>query len=135
MRMPLMRYVSWYLIFAMFLIGIAPKVDAGLTPSELIAMSQTDRNADLEKIRQVLEMKMVGERLKQLGLTQAEVQTRLNSISDQQLHKFALQLDDLRVGGDGGAGVAMIVILLILMLFLMIMMLTSYRGGRGYFRR
>jgi len=58
----------------------------------------------------------------------------LNSISDQQLHKFALQLDDLRVGGDGGAGLA-IVVLLILVLFLMIMMLTSYRGGRAYYRR
>ena len=134
MRMPLMRYVSWYLIFAMFLIGIAPKVDAGLAPSELIAMSQTDRNADLEKIRQVLEMKMVGERLGQLGFTQDEIQTRLNRLDDQQLHKFALQLDDLKVGGDGGAGLA-IVILLILVLFLMIMMFTSYRGGRGYYRR
>jgi hypothetical protein len=134
MRIPLTRYVSWYLIFAMFLIGVAPKVDAGLTPSELIAMSQTDRNADLEKIRQVLEMKMVGERLKQLGFTQAEIQTRLNSISDQQLHKFAIQLDDLKVGGDGGAGIA-IVVLLILVLFLMIMMLTSYRGGRAHYRR
>ena len=134
MRVPLMRHVSWYLIFAMFLIGIAPKVDAGLAPSELIAMSQTDRNADLEKIQQVLEMKMVGERLRQLGFTQAEIQTRLNSISDQQLHKFALQLDDLRVGGDGGAGLA-IVVLLIVVLFLMIIMLTSFRGGRAYYRR
>jgi hypothetical protein len=134
MRIPLMRHVSWYLIFAMFLIGIAPKVDAGIAPSELIAMSQTDRNADLEKIQQVLEMKMVGERLKQLGFTQAEIQTRLNSVSDQQLHKFALQLDDLRVGGDGGAGLA-IVVMLILVLFLMIMMLTSFRGGRAYYRR
>lgn len=134
MKMPLTRYVSWYLIFAMFLIGIAPKVDAGLAPSELIAMSQTDRNADLEKIRQVLEMKMVGERLKQLGFTRAEIQTRLNSISDQQLHKFALQLDDLRVGADGGAGIA-IVVLLIVVIFLMIMLLTSHGGRRGFFRR
>ena len=131
MRIPLMRHLSWYLIFAMFLIGIAPKVDAGLAPSELIAMSQTDRNADLEKIQQVLEMKMVGERLRQLGFTQAEIQTRLNSISDQQLHQFALQLDDLRVGGDGGAGLA-IGVLLIVVFFLMIMMLTIYGGGRGY---
>jgi hypothetical protein len=134
MRMPLMKYVSWYLIFAMFLIGIAPKVDAGLAPSELIAMSQIDRNADLEKIRQILEMKMVGERLGQLGFTQDEIQTRLNSLSDQQLHMFALQLDDLKVGGDGGAGFA-IVILLILVLFLMIVTLTSHRGGRAYYRR
>jgi len=134
MRVPLMRYVSWCLVFAMFLIGIAPRVDAGLAPSELIAMSQTDRNADLEKIRQVLEMKKVGERLNHLGFTQDEIQARLNSISDQQLHMFALQLDDLKVGGDGGAGIA-IVILLIFVLFVMIGALTRHGGGRGYFRR
>ena len=134
MRKPLMRHVSWYLIFAMFLIGIAPKVDAGIAPSELIAMSQTDRNADLEKIRKVLETKMVGERLKQLGFTQDEMQTRLNRLDDQQLHKFALRLDDLKVGGDGGAGIA-IVVLLILVFFLMLMMFTPYGGHRGYYRR
>ena len=134
MRIPLMRHVSWYLIFAMFLIGIAPKVDAGLAPSELIAMSQTDRNADLEKIQQVIEMKMVGERLWQLGFTQDEIRTRLNSLGDQQLHELALRLDDLNVGGDGGAGLT-IVVLMILVLFLMIMMLTSFRGGRAYYRR
>jgi hypothetical protein len=134
MRIPLTRYVSWYLIFAMFLIGIAPKVDAGLAPSELIAMSQTDRNTDLEKIQKVLEMKMVGERLKQLGFTQDEMQTRLNRLDDRQLHKFALQLDDLKVGGDGGAGIA-IVVLLFLVFFLMLMMFTTYGGHRGYYRR
>ncbi len=134
MKTTLTRYISWYLVFAMFLIGIAPKVDAGFAPSELIAMSQTDRNADMEKIRQVLEMKMVAERLRQLGLTQAEVQARLSSISDQQLHKFALQLDDLKVGGDGGAGLA-VVVLLIVVLLLLIILLTSRGGRRGYFRR
>jgi hypothetical protein len=36
--MGLEKTAGWYLIFAMFLIGIAPKVDAGLAPSELIAM-------------------------------------------------------------------------------------------------
>ena len=133
MRIPLMRLLSWYLVFAMLLIGIAPKVDAGIAPSELIAMSQTDRNIDMEKIRQVLEMKMVGKRLGQLGFTQDEIQTRLNSLDDQQLHKVALQLDDLKVGGDGGAGIA-IVVLLILVVFLMIMMLTRYGGGRSYYR-
>ncbi len=133
MRTPLMKHVSWYLIFAMFLIGVAPRVDAGIAPSEFIAMSRTDRNADIEKIRQVLEMKMVGERLGQLGFTQDEIRTRLSRLDDQQLHKFALQLDDLKVGGDGGAGIA-IAVLLILLLFLMIVMLTRY-GGRGYYRR
>ncbi len=134
MKIPLMRQISWYLILVMFLVAIAPKVDAGIAPSELIAMSQTDRNADMEKIRQVLEMKMVRERLNQLGFTQAEIQTRVNGISDQQLHKIALQLDDLKVGGDGGAGFA-IALLLVLVLVLMIVMLTRYGGGRAYHRR
>ncbi len=132
MRIPLMRHLSWYLIVAMFLIGIAPRVDAGIAPSELIAMSRTDRSADIEKIRQILEMKMVGERLRQLGYTQDEIQTRLDKLDDQQIHKFALQLDDLKVGGDGGAGVA-IAVLLVLILFLMIIILSRH-GGRGYYR-
>ena len=43
-----------YLIIAMFRVGITPKADAGLAPSVLIAMSQTDRAADLERFRKSL---------------------------------------------------------------------------------
>lgn len=126
MRMPLMRHISWYLIVAMFLIGIAPKVDAGIAPSELIAMSQTDRTADMEKIRQVIETKMVSERLGKLGLTQDEIQTRMQSLSDQQLHKLALQLDDLKVGRDGGLGIV-IALLVIAILVVILLQLTGHR--------
>ena len=110
----------------MFLIGIAPRVEAGVVPSELIAMSQTDRTADMEKVRKVIEMKMVGERLGKLGLTQNEVQTRLNSLSDQQLHKLALQLDDLKVGRDSGLGIV-IALLLIAILVVLLLQLTGHR--------
>jgi len=135
MRIPLMRHVTWYLIFAMFLIGIAPKVDAGIAPSELIAMSQTDRSADLEKIQQVIEMKMVVERLWQLGFTQDEILTRLNSLGDQQLHELALRLDDLNVGSDGGTGVGIVIaVLLFFLLLVMLLQLTGPRGRRGYIR-
>ena len=135
MRIPLMRHVTWYLIFAMFLIGIAPKVDAGIAPPELIAMSQTDRSADLEKIQQVIEMKMVVERLWQLGFTQDEIRTRLNSLGDQQLHELALRLDDLNVGSDGGTGVGIVIaVLLFFLLLVMLLQLTGPRGRRGYIR-
>jgi len=126
LRMPLMRHVSWYLIFAMFLIGIAPKVDAGIAPSELIGMPQADRTADMGKIRQVIEMKMVGERLGKFGLTQNEIQTRLNSLSDQQLHKLALQLDDIKVGRDSGLGIV-IALLVIAILVVILLQLTGHR--------
>lgn len=125
MKMRLMRYITWYLSIMMFIIAIAPKVDAGLAPSEIIALTQTDRTADLGKIQKVLEMKAVTERLAQLGLTQDEIQKRLNQLSDQQIHQFALQLDELKVGGDG-LGVV-IALLVIVILVILIIQLTGHR--------
>jgi hypothetical protein len=125
MRIPLMKHVSWYLVIAMFIIGIAPRVDAGFSPSEIIAVTQTDRAADLQKIRQTLEIKAVGERLWQLGLTKDEIQKRLTGLSDRQIHQIALQLDDLRVGGDA-LGV-IIAILVIAVLVIVILKLTGHR--------
>jgi len=126
MRIPLMKQVSWYLILAMFLIGIAPKVDAGIAPSELVAMSQSDRAADMEKVRQAIETKMVGERLGKLGLTQDEIQKRLHSLSDQQLHQLALQIDDLKVGKSDVLGVV-IALLLIAILVVVLLKLTGHK--------
>jgi len=119
MRIPFMRHVAWYLILAMFIIGIAPKADAGLAPSALVAMSQVDRSADLDKIQKVIEMKMVRERLEKFGFTQDEIQQRLSSLSDQQMHQLALQIDDIKAGGDGlGIVIALLVIAILVVIFL-----------------
>jgi len=125
MRIPLMKHLSWYLIIAMFIIGIAPKADAGLAPSEIIAMSQVDRAADLGKIQKVLEMKMVRERLEKLGFAQDEIQSKLSSLSDRQMHKLALQIDEIKVGGDGfGIVIALLVIAILVVLLIQ---LTGHR--------
>jgi len=126
MRIPLMRHVSWYLVIAMFIIGIAPRVDAGLAPSELIAMSQTDRAADLEKVRKVLEMKVVSERLGKFGFTQDEIKSKINILSDQQMHKVALQIDNLKVGSDDALGI-IIALLVIAIIVILILQLTHHR--------
>ena len=125
MSMPLMRVVAMYLIIAMFIIGITPKADAGLAPSAMIAMSQADRTADLEKIQKVIEVKMVSERLEKLGLAQDEIQARLGSLSDQQIHKLALQIDDIKVGGEV-LGV-IIALLVIAVLVVVLLQLTGQR--------
>ena len=126
MRMPFMKHFSWYLIMAMFVIGITPRVDAGFSPSELMAVQQTDRASDLEKIRKVLEVKAVSERLGQLGLSQAEIQQRLLKLSDLQIHQAALQLDDLKIGGGDALGV-IITVLVIAVLVIVILKLTGHR--------
>ena len=107
-----MKHVTCYLVVAMFVIGITPRVYAGFSPSEIVGLSQVDRESDLQKIQNVIEMKMIGERLKQMGLTPDEIQKRLNQLSDQQIHQLALQLDELKVGGDAGWVVLGIVIVL-----------------------
>lgn len=125
MRIPFARQVTWYLVVAMFLIGIAPRVEGALSPSEALALSPVDRAADLAKIQKVLEAKMVGQRLKDLGFSPDEVQARLGRLSDQQLHELALKLDELKVGGDG-LGI-LIALLVIAILVVILLQLTKHR--------
>jgi hypothetical protein len=126
MRIPFMKHVTWYLVIAMFIIGIAPRVDAGLAPSQIIALTQVDRDADLGKIQKVLEVKALSERLMQFGLTQDEVQKRLTQLSDRQIHQIALQLDDLKIGQDDVLAV-IIALLFIAILVVVLLKLTGHK--------
>ena len=101
MSRPFAKCVTWYLVLAMFVIGIAPRVDAGLSPSEVIALSQADRTSDLQKIQKILETKMIGKRLEQFGFSSDEIKARLSRLNDQEIHQFALRLDEIKVGGGG----------------------------------
>ena len=125
MRQPFMKYVSCYLAFIMFLIGIAPKVDASFVPSEIIKYAQIDRVEDMEKVQKVLELKMVKQRLEALGFTEGEIQTRLSQLSDEQIHNIALNLEQLRTGGDG---VGLVIgLLVIAILVVLLIQLTGHR--------
>lgn len=121
-----MKHVASYLIVAMFIIGITPRVYAGFSPSEVISMLSFDRSSDLEKIRKALEMKMVRERLKELGFTPEEVEKRLGQLSDHQIHQLALNIDQLQVGGSSGWAV-LIVILLIAIVVGVIIYVSGHR--------
>jgi len=126
LRKAIRKYVTWYLVVAMLVIGITPRVYAGFSPSEATGLSPAERSSDLRKIQTVLQMKMVGERLKEFGLTPDEVQARLNNLNDQQIHQLALKVDELKAGGDSGLGV-IIALLLILILVVLILQLTGHR--------
>jgi len=126
MQLSFLKYMSWYLVVAMFIIGITPRVYAGFSPSEAMDLSPINRASDLQKIQKVLEMKMISERLRQLGLTPDEIQDRLNQLSDNEIHQFALQLDDLKVGGDSGLGIV-IAILVIAILAVILIYLLGHR--------
>ena len=101
MTKPFIKCVSWYLVIAMLILGVVPNVYAGLSPSEAINLSQVERVSDLQSIQKILEIKMVGQRLEQLGFSENEIQTRLNLLNDDQIHQLALNLDDIKVGSGG----------------------------------
>jgi len=122
MKVKGMKILACYLVVAVFAIGFAQKVYAGFSPSEVVNASTIDRAEDLQKIQKVLELKMVNEKLKELGFTQEEIQGRLDQLSDQEIHQVALNLDELKVGGNGLGiviGILVIAILVVLLIFLL----------------
>jgi hypothetical protein len=126
LRKAIRKYVIWYLAVAIVVIGMTPKVQAGFSPSEAIGLASVERASDLQRIQKFLELKMVGERLKGYGFTSEEIQSRLNSLSDPQIHQLALKIDDWKVGGDSGLGV-IIALLVILILVVIVLQITGHR--------
>ena len=125
MKRKLVKWVTWYMVIVMCLIGMTPRLYAGLAPSEVIALSQSDRHSDLQKIQKILESKIIHERLKQLGFSEEGIQNRLNQLTDDQIHQIALKVDELNVGGNGAEVV--IAILLIVILAVIIYLLLGHR--------
>jgi tetrahydromethanopterin S-methyltransferase subunit B len=109
----------------MFVIGITPRVHAGFAPSEGLVMAPGERTADLGKIQKFLEMKVVRERLRDLGFTSEEIQSKIKDLNDQQLHQLALKVDELKVAGDG-AGIV-IGLIIIALLVVVIIYLSGHR--------
>jgi hypothetical protein len=120
MGKPLKKCIIWYLAVAVFIIGITPRVYAGFSPSEDTAVSSAGGFPDFQNSQKSLEMKMIGERLKEWGLSSDEIQGRLNQYSNAQIHQLALKVDDLKVGGD--EGLAIIVLLLAVALTVVIIL-------------
>lgn len=119
------KLISIYLIAAILVIGMVSAASAGLSPSELVELQKVDRAQDLQKVQQVLEMKVVKNRFEQLGFTQDQINSKLSNLSDQQLHQLANKLDNIKVGGDGLEVV--VALLIIVILIIVILQLTGHR--------
>ncbi len=116
------KAVSVYLIAALFVIGMVPRVEAGFAPTRPAGESRTQ---DLATIQKALEMKAVSGTLEDMGYSKNEIHSRLAGMTDQQIHQFASQIDDARTGGDGVGFV--IAVLVIVILVLVILQLTGHK--------
>jgi len=98
---------------AMFILGIAPRLEAAFVPSQAINTQSLDRVSDLKAIQPTLENRLVQPRLQDLGYSINEISRKLSLLSDQQLHSVAQKLDDLRVGQDSGLGIVIAILVII----------------------
>jgi hypothetical protein len=68
---------------------------------------------------------VIRNRLEKLGFTQQEALARLDQLNEQQIHRLALNIDDIRVGG-GGVEVA-IAILLACILVVLLLQISGHK--------
>jgi len=108
------------LALALWLIGLLtfPSLAAAaLAPSQTSqGAPATDRQADLQTVRQTLENKLVAQKLKDYGVSASEVEARLPRMSDADVHQIALLSKKLPQGGDAVGDIVIILIIVILVI-------------------
>ena len=79
----------------------------------------TLRGEEVGKVQRALENEILIEKFKAYGLDPGEINDKLQSMSDEQIHLLAQASDQLLVGGDGwGVVIAILVIILLVILIL-----------------
>lgn len=90
------KLLSMYLVLALALMTLpAPGWAMFIPGGEPETLQQ-----DISGIQTSLESRVVQQRLADLGLSSEEAMARVNSLSDDQVHQFASQLDSLQAGAD-----------------------------------
>ena len=115
------------LLQMLFMTALPPGSLAMLAPADEAVSSDSiseSRVADLRTLQRVLENKVVQQRLHDLGFTDEQINSRVNQLSDAQLHQVASQINTLFPGGDDGViwtivGILLIVVLVIILAILL----------------
>ncbi len=93
---------------------------AMLVPAEIPAgTSNPMRSSDLKTIQGALESKILRERLKQYGLSESEINSRLANMSDKEVHQFASKIHTVSPGGDFTViGILVFIVLILFIVYL-----------------
>ncbi len=114
----LFKHTALVMVAVMMILGMVPRVDAAFIPSS----TSSDREIsakDMETVRQFLEQKAVKNRLEALGYSSEEIQVRLSSLSDGEIHQLAKNINTLTTGGNGTGLVIGLLVIIVLILVIM----------------
>lgn len=117
MNLHFKRLMALSLILSLVLVK-SGRLEAMMVPAEQAGQAAVqDRAQDLQNIQTFLQQKQVRQRLADMGLTEEQVQIRLNNLSDQELNKVAQNLEQQNPAGDA-AGILVVVVLVLLIIYL-----------------
>lgn len=111
------KQVAIAVIFGLLVIASVPAESMAYmvaTPSA----PASSRAEDMARVQRVLESKIISSKLSGYGLTTTEVKTRLDKLTDAELHQFSTQVDSLYPGGDLGIVIALLVIVILLLVIM-----------------
>jgi len=99
---------------------------AGLAPSQTTGTTDIAslRDADMVMAQRALENKVVQQKFLDYGMTAADAQAKLATMSDRDLHTLASASKGLPSGGDGTG--AIIGVLVVVILIIVILRLTNH---------
>ena len=98
---PLALYLALALIALSTIAGPAEAMLVPAAPSAgQSAAPAVDRAADLVRVQTALESKVLQQRLLDYGLTPEETAERISSLSNEQLHQLAANMDAVQPGGS-----------------------------------
>lgn len=109
------RTLAMLMATLVFSVGVFTSAQAGLIVPNAV-QPETERVEDLNSVRQALENKVVTERLKDLGLSQQEIDQRLAMLSDEELSRLAQDVQNVDTAGSALGIIASVAIVTLIVL-------------------
>lgn len=119
-----MKELACLLAFTTTMVCAAPRTGwATLAPSAIAGApveAGAARVADIQTVEKALRSEALKGRLQALGLSESEIRSRLDKLSDAEVRQLASQLEALNPGGDGGIiiGILVVAVLVLLIVYL-----------------
>ena len=119
---PVVRILSFYLVIALLLLSLPSQGWAMFIPSSgAVAARQTDTLT----IQKALESSVVRQRLMDYGFSSGEAMSRINRLTDKEIHQFAENIDSLQAGAD--AVDALIFLVLVAIIVVVVLEATGHK--------
>ena len=110
----LARPVSYLVVLGLLALSLPlPAAHAGMIGTEAV-VNAAQVQQGRERLRQVLSRNDVQTQLMARGVDPAQVQERVESLTDQEVQTLAAKMDQLPAGGDGALELLVLVLLVLL---------------------